>query len=292
MSSNILSKGRKGGMQIATLCMSTTMVLVLVGMIAFFVLIARNVSNSVKENLTVTLLLSDSTSQNQGHELTRTLYHRPYTHFIDYVGNKEILRDETKQLGMDPSEFLDENPFSSTIELTLKADYANEDSLKWIEKEWKKEKAITDITYQKDLIKTVNDNIRRISIVLLVLVVVFLLISISLINNTIRLGVYAHRFKMHTMKLVGASYGFIRRPFMWRMLLVGVLSSIFACILLSGGLYALFSFEPETQEIITPDIMIMVAVAILALGLIISLVCGFFSVNRFLRMKAGDLYKI
>lgn len=279
-------------MQIATLCISTTMVLVLLGMMAFFVLIARNVSNSVKENLTVTLVLSDTMNVNQGHELTRTLFHRPYTHFIDYIGCEEILKEETKQLGMNPKEFLDENPFNSTIELTLKAQYANADSLKWIESEWKKNKAITDITYQKDLINIVNNNIKRISIVLLALVAVFLLISISLINNTIRLGVYSQRFKMHTMKLVGASYGFIRKPFMWRMFLVGILSSVFACIVLAGGLYALFSFEPEIKEIITYDIMIIAAIAVFAVGMIISLACGFISVNRFLMMKAGDLYRI
>lgn len=292
MGNNILKKGKRGGMQIATLCISTTMVLVLLGMMAFFVLIARNVSNSVKENLTVTLVLSDTMNVNQGHELTRTLFHRPYTHFIDYIGCEEILKEETKQLGMNPKEFLDENPFNSTIELTLKAQYANADSLKWIESEWKKNKAITDITYQKDLINIVNNNIKRISIVLLALVAVFLLISISLINNTIRLGVYSQRFKMHTMKLVGASYGFIRKPFMWRMFLVGILSSVFACIVLAGGLYALFSFEPEIKEIITYDIMIIAAIAVFAVGMIISLACGFISVNRFLMMKAGDLYRI
>lgn len=292
MGNNILKKGKRGGMQIATLCISTTMVLVLLGMMAFFVLIARNVSNSVKENLTVTLVLSDTMNVNQGHELTRTLFHRPYTHFIDYIGCEEILKEETKQLGMNPKEFLDENPFNSTIELTLKAQYANADSLKWIESEWKKNKSITDITYQKDLINIVNNNIKRISIVLLALVAVFLLISISLINNTIRLGVYSQRFKMHTMKLVGASYGFIRKPFMWRMFLVGILSSIFACIVLAGGLYALFSFEPEIKEIITYDIMIIAAIAVFAVGMIISLACGFISVNRFLMMKAGDLYRI
>ena len=180
----------------------------------------------------------------------------------------------------------------SLRELFNQANYANQDSLKWIEKEWKKEKSIADITYQKDLIKTVNDNIRRISIVLLILVAVFLLISISLINNTIRLGVYSQRFKMHTMKLVGASYGFIRRPYMWRMLLVGLISSVFACIILGCGIYALFSFEPEIKEIISVELMIILAATVFVLGFVISLVCGFFSVNKFLRMKASDLYKI
>ena len=292
MAKNLLNKGKKGGMQIVTLCISTTMVLVLLGVIAFFVLIARNVSNSVKENLTVTLLLTDSTSVNDGHMLTRDLYHRPYTNFIDYIGKDEVLRDETRQLGIDPSEFLDENPFTSSIELTLVATYANADSLKWIEKEWRKNKAVSDIIYQKDLLEIVNNNIQKIGLILLVLVAIFLIISISLINNTIRLGVYSQRFKMHTMKLVGASYGFIRRPYMWRMLLVGLLSSVFACVILSAGLYALYSFEPEIQDIITPEMMIMVAAAVVVLGLLISLACGFVSVERFLKMKAGDLYKI
>lgn len=286
-----LSKGRRGGIQIVTLCISTTLVLALLGLIAFFILTARNVSNTVKENLTVTLLLDDIMTVNDGHELTRELYHRPYTHFVDYIGKDEMLRTQSRQIGLDPMEFLEENPFSASIELTLKADYANQDSLKWIEKEWKDTEVIPEIIYQKDLMAKVNDNVRKISIALAVLAALFLVIAISLINNTIRLGFYSQRFKIHTMKLVGASYGFIRRPFMLRMLLVGILSSILACAVIAGIVYALINFEPEVKPLVTQDVMILTAATVLAIGLIISLACGFFSVNRFLRMKASDLYK-
>lgn len=292
MSKNNLQKGKRGGMQIATLCISTTMVLVLVGIIVFFTCIARNLSNSVKENMTVTLVLADSITENQGHLLTRNLYHRPYTHFIDYISNKEILAQESKELGINPVEFLEVNPFSNTIELTLKANYANSDSLKWIEKEWKAQKAVSEIRYQKDLLKTVNDNINKIGVILLVLLILFLIISVSLINNTIRLSVYSQRFKMHTMKLVGASYGFIRKPYMKKMTIVGLISSALANIILSGFLYALYSFDPNAQSVITLNVVMIVIAAVFLVGLIISLACGYVSVNRFLRMKAGDLYKI
>lgn len=287
-----INRGRRGGMQVATLCISTTMVLVLIGIMVFFTCIARSLSDSVKENLHVTLVLADSVSENQGHLLTKKLYHKNYTHFIDYISNKEILERESKELGINPVEFLESNPFSNTIELTLEAKYANEDSLKWIEKEWKSQKSIAEIRYQKDLMETINTNINKIGVVLLVLLILFLIISVSLINNTIRLGVYSQRFKMHTMKLVGASYGFIRKPFMWKMAFVGLLSAVFASLILSGFLYALYSCNPEMQSIITWDIMLIVVATVFITGLLISVACGFISVNRFLRMKAGDLYRI
>ena len=286
-----LKKGRRGGIQVTPLCICSTLVLALLGLIAFFVLAARNVSTSVKENLTVTLLLRDSVTINQGHELTRKLYHCPYTHFIDYVGKDDILREQSKQIGIDPMEFLDENPFIASIELTMEADYANPDSLKKLEKEWLGTKIVSEIVYQKDLLAKINKNVHRISAILLVLALVFLIISISLINNAIRLGFYSQRFKIHTMKLVGASYRFIRKPFMWKMLLVGGLSSIIACAAVVGCIFALINFEPEMSSLVDSYLILTVCMIVIVLGLIISLLCGYFSVNRFLKMKAGDLYK-
>lgn len=284
-------KGRRGGIRIATLCLSTSMVLVVLGLIALSMLSARNISNSVKENMTVSLLLEDSMTVNQGHLFTKTLYHRPYTNGIDYIGKDEVLKEHIKTIGVDPTEFLDENPFTSSIELTLKADYANADSLKWIEKEWKAFGGVTDIIYQQEMLNMVNDNIKRISLVLIIIAVILLIVIFSLINSTIRLGVYSQRFKMHTMKLVGATYGFIRRPYMLRMLLVGVISSVAACVVLGIGVWLLFDFEPEAMTIVTPQVLAITALVVVVCGLIITTTCGFISINRFLRMKARDLYR-
>lgn len=286
-----LDKGRRGGMHIAPLCISSTLVLALLGLITFFILTAHNASNSIKEHLTVTLLLDDSVTLEQGRKMTRTLYHRPYTHIIDYIGKDETLKEQSKLIGIDPMEFLDENPFLASIELTLKANYANQDSLKKLEKEWYASKLVTEITYQKDLMAKVNTNVKKISAILLALTMIFLIISISLINNTIRLGFYSQRFKIHTMKLVGASYGFIRKPFMWKMFIVGAMSSLLACIMLICCILALIGFESEMEPLVNAQLIFTVCLIVIVSGLTIPLLCGYFSVNRFLKMKAGDLYR-
>ncbi len=284
-------KGKKGGMHVATLCLSTTMVLIILGLIVLFLLTARNISNTFRENMTVSLLLNDSVSVNQGHELTRMLCHRSYTNGIDYIGKDEVLKKHVESIGADPMEFLDENPFAASIEITLRANYANSDSLKWIEKEWKATGKISDIIYQQDLMDLMNKNIKRISLILIIVAVILLVVSFSLINNTIRLGVYSQRFKMHTMKLVGATYRFIRRPYLKKMLLVGVISSIAACMILGGGVLVLFDFEPNAVSVVTTEVLTITGLTIFVAGIVITLACGFFSVNRFLRMKARDLYR-
>ena len=157
------------GMQVVTLCISTTMVLILLGMVVFSVLMARNLSNHMKENLTVTVMLKDYVTVNQAHRLCRDLYHRPYARNIDYISKEQAQKDQIKELGSDPSEFLGFNPFSATLEIQLKSDYANRDSLKWIVKEIKKDARVSDIAYMEDLVDQVNYNLSRISIILFVL---------------------------------------------------------------------------------------------------------------------------
>ena len=208
--------GSRRGMQMITLCISTSMVLVLLGLVVFSVLTSRNLSQWVKENLTVTVMLNDEVTENEAKLLCRDLYHRPYSRNIDYISREQALKEQSQAMGSDPSEFLGMNPFSATLELQLKSDYANHDSLQWIAAELRKDPKISDVAYQVDLMDRVNRNLTKINIVLLVIAGLLTFISFSLINNTVRLSVYSRRFLIHTMKLVGASWGFIRRPFMRR----------------------------------------------------------------------------
>ena len=151
---------------------------------------------------------------------------------------------------------------------------------------------MSEIAYQKDLIEAVNKNLAKISLVLLVLAVLLTIVSFSLINNTIRLGIYARRFSIHTMKLVGASWGFIRGPFVRKAMGLGVLAAIIACAVLAGFVYALYVYEPEVLTVLTWREMTITGIAVLLFGLLITSMCAGISVNKFLRMKAGDLYKI
>ena len=268
------------------------MVLVLLGLVVFSVQISRNLSQWVKENLMVTVVLNDEVSVGDAKQFLQDLTHRPFSKDIHYISREQALKEQTEAMGSDPSEFLGMNPFPATLELQLHSDYANVDSLVWISEELRKNPKVTDVAYQVDLMDSVNRNLAKLNILLLVLAVLLTFISFSLINNTVRLSVYSRRFLIHTMKLVGASWGFIRRPFMKQGMLVGILAALIAIAVLGGGVYALYYYEPGIQLIITWRELVITALAVLVFGLVITLTCSYISVNRFLRMPPGELYKI
>lgn len=280
------------GLQVVTLCISTTMVLILLGMVVFSVQTAHNLSKYVKENLTVTVMLADNVSVNQAHLLCRDLYHRPYSKHIDYISKEQAKKEQTEAMGSDPSEFLGFNPFVATLEIQMKADYANCDSLAWIAKEIKANKNVTDIAYQEDLMDRVNTNLNKLSIILLVLAALLTFVSFALVSNTVKLSVYSRRFLIHTMKLVGASWSYIRAPFMRRAFVIGVVAAIVACAALGGGVYALYNYEPGIETVISWQELAVTGVAVLVFGIVITMLCSYFAVNRFLKMTAGELYKI
>ena len=141
----------KQRLQVVTLCISTSLVLVLLGMVVFSVLTANNLSAYVKENLTVTVMLGDNTTVNQAHLLCRDLYHRPYSRNIDYISKEQAQREQSEAMGSDPSEFLGFNPFVATLEIQLKSDYVCRDSMKWIAKELRSNPKVIDVAYQEDL---------------------------------------------------------------------------------------------------------------------------------------------
>lgn len=279
-------------MQFVTSCISTTLVLLLLGLVVFFVLAARNLSVYVRENINFSIVISDDMKERDILRLQKSLNNEPFVKSTEYISKKQALEEQTEAMGTDPQEFLGYNPFSASIEVKLKSDYANADSIAKIEKQIRRNTDIQDVLYQKDLVDAVNDNIRKISLLLLGLAVILALISFALINNTIRLAVYSKRFLIHTMKLVGASWGFIRRPFLRRNFWIGVLSAALADGLLWATATWLVEREPELVKVITPEVMLLVSVAVLVFGVLITWLCALLSVNKYLRMKAGALYHI
>jgi cell division transport system permease protein len=268
------------------------MVLILLGMVVFFVLSARNLSIHMKEHLTVMVMLKDSVSVNDAKLFCRDLYHRPYSRNIDYISKEQSQREQIRELGTDPSEFLGFNPFPAALEIQLKADYANRDSLKWIATELRKDERVSDLAYMEDLMDKVNYNLSRVSLVLLVLAILLTFVSFSLISNTVRLSVYARRFVIHTMKLVGASWGFIRRPFLRQAVWVGIIAALLANVFLAVCCYGLYLTEPAIVDIIGWEVMAIVGGTVLLFGIIITSFCAWLAVNKFLHMTAGELYKI
>ena len=279
-------------MQFVTSSISTTLVLLLLGLVVFFVLGAHNLSVYVKENINFSILISDDMKESDILKLQKKLDKEPFVKATEYISKKQALREQTEAMGTDPQEFLGYNPFTASIEIKLHSDYANSDSIAKIEKKIKKNTKIQEVLYQKDLIDAVNDNIRNISLMLLGLAVILTFISFALINNTIRLTIYSKRFLIHTMKLVGASWSFIRRPFLRRNFWIGVLSAVIADAVLWGAAYWLVSYEPELIRVITPDVMLLVSVSVLIFGVLITWLCALLSINKYLKMKAGTLYYI
>ena len=279
-------------MQFVTSSISTTLVLLLLGLVVFFVLAAHNLSVYVKENISFSILISDEMKEADILKLQKRLDKEAFVKETEYISKKQALREQTEAMGADPEEFLGYNPFTASIEIKLHSDYANSDSIAKIEKLIKKNSNIQEVLYQKELIDAVNDNIRNISLLLLGLAAILALISFALINNTIRLAIYSQRFLIHTMKLVGASWGFIRRPFLRRNFWIGVLAAFVADCILWAAAYWLVSYEPELIRVVTPDVMMLVSAAVLLFGVLITYLCALLSINKYLRMKAGTLYQI
>lgn len=268
------------------------MVLVLLGFVIFSVLMGRNLSSYVKQNLVVTVMFEQDMTNPEALQICKKLKSRPFVNSLNYISKEQALKEATKDLGANPSEFAGVNPFQPSIEITTKADYANNDSLKWISKELKAYPRVTEVSYQHDLIEQVNQSLAKISIGLLVVAALLTFISFSLINNTVRLGIYARRFSIHTMKLVGASWGFIRAPFVRRAVVIGLLAAVIADSFLGACIYAWYLHEPDLLAVLSWEELAITGGAVCLFGILITSLCASVSVNKFLRMKAGDLYKI
>ena len=273
-------------MQFITSSISTTLVLLLLGLVVFFVLTAHNLSVYVRENISFSILISDDMKE------ADILNQEPFVKQSEYISKKQALKEQTEAMGTDPEEFLGYNPFTASIEIKLHSDYANSDSIAKIEKMVKRNSNIQDVLYRKELIDAVNDNIRNISLILLALAVVLTFISFALINNTIRLAIYSKRFLIHTMKLVGASWSFIRRPFLRRNVWSGVLAAVVADAILMGTAYWAVTYEQELLQVITPEVMLIVCASVLVFGMVITWLCAYISINKYLRMRANTLYYI
>ena len=279
-------------MQFITSSISTMLVLLLLGMIVFFTLSANNLSKYVRENIGLTVLVSDDMKEPEALNLQKTLNEKTYVKETVYISKEKALKEQTEAMGTDPAEFLGYNPFTASIEIKLNAQYANSDSIAWIEKDIKEHKKVMEVRYPQDLLDLVNRNIQRLSIFLLGLAALLTLISFALINNTIQLAVYSKRFLIHTMKLVGASWGFIRRPFLIRNLWIGILAALMADVILVTTAYMLVKYEPQLIEIITPTTLFTVMASVLVFGVVITCMCAYISINKYLRMKASALYYI
>lgn len=274
----------------ATTIISISLVLFLLGIIGFLFLNAQRLSHHVKENLGFTILIKDNTRDAEVRRLQKILSAAPYVRMVEYVDKDQAAQTLKEELGEDFVEFLGYNPLLSSIEVRLAAAWANPDSMARIEAEVMNYPQVKEVYYQKNLLHAVNENIRKITMVLALFSGLLLFISVALINNTIRLSVYARRFLIRTMQLVGATRGFIRKPFLLKSVLHGLAGATLAIILLSLLIYSL---GKELEGVIGfSDVMLVGLLFLLVtiIGILITLVSTFFAVNKYLRLKTDQLY--
>lgn len=285
-------KSNKKRLQTSTITtiISISLVLFMLGMLGLIVLHAGKLSNYVKENIGFSVILNENTKEATILEFQKKLDTESYVKSTEYITKEHAAEQLTKELGEDFIDFLGYNPLLATIDVRLNADYANNDSLVVLEKKLLNNRVVKEVFYHKSLVNLVNQNIRKISLVLLTFSTLLLLISIALINNTIRLSVYSKRFLIKTMQLVGATRTFISKPFILKSLIHGLISAIIAIALLVVVLYFAQQTIPELVDIQDIDMFLGVFTSITLIGLIITGFSTLFAVMRYLNLKTHKVH--
>lgn len=276
-----------------TSTVSISLVLFVIGLIVSLYLTTHYFTVKSKENISLSIILNDTISETDLSRLERYLNATEYTKQVVYISRDSALKEHIAAIGEDPSEFLGYNPLSASLEVFLTSEYASTDSINSvILPRLQIFDGITNITYQKEMIELLNNNINKLSLILSLIALVMLFISIVLINNTIRLSIYSKRFIINTMQLVGAKNSFIRRPFVRRSIINSFIATFLALLMLGGSIYLVqtqigVAINLYQLEIITP-----VVVVIFFVSLIINYIATVVAVNRYLRMRTEQLYFI
>jgi len=262
----------------------------MLGILGLIVLHAKKLSDYVKENIGFRIYMKENVREAEIIQFQKILDASDYVKSTEYITPERAAAELTEELGEEFVGFLGYNPLPPAIDLRLVADYANIDSLLVIEKRLLDNNDVKEVSYQKSLVHLINQNIKRISFILLGFTGLLLLIAIALINNTIRLSVYSKRFIIKSMQLVGATQGFIRRPFIWKGIGQGIYSSLLTMILITGILYWLRNEFPELIVLQDFRMLGFLYAIIIVLGIIISWTSTLFAVNKYLRIKGDNLY--
>ena len=273
-----------------TVVMSLSLVLFLLALVGWVFINARLIVNHVKENVGFQVYLKEDAPQPEIDKLKKTMEAAIYIKNVAYKSKEEAAEEMKQKTGDDFVTFLGFNPLPSSINANIKAEYANPDSLAWIEKEIASEKIVREVVYQKVLVENINKNTQKISAIILFFSALLIIIAVALINNTIRLSIYSKRFLLKTMYLVGATQSFIRKPFIINGIINGVIAGIIADILVVVFIIASNKFIPELLVVQNPNYLLILFLVTIFLGILISGLSAALSVRKYLRLKAEDLY--
>lgn len=262
----------------------------MLGLLGFLIVNAQRISNNVKENIGFEVMLKEDVKEVDIQQLQKSLDAEVYVKSTKYVSKEEAAKDLQQKLGEDFVKFLGYNPLASAIEVKLRAEYTHPDSVVWIEKQILESDIAKEVFYEKSLVQMVNENVRKIGLVILGFSSLLMIISIALINNTIRLSIYSRRFIIKTMQLVGATPAFISKPFLFKSIRHGIYSSLLAMALLAGLLYLVSKQIPELFVGLDAEMYLILGGGIMSVGIIISFVSTLFAIGKFLKLKTDELY--
>ena len=283
------SKRRMQSSSITTV-VSLSLVLFMLGLLGIIILNTRKLSDNVKENIGFQIILNDNAKEVDVQHLTKTLDASDFVKSTEFINKEEAAKRLQEDLGEDFINFLGYNPLLSSINVHLKAEYANADSLTWIEKDLLESKLIKEVIYQKSLVSMINENVNKISLIILIFSGLLMVIALALINNTIRLSIYSQRFTIKTMQLVGATQGFIRKPFIFKGIRHGVYGSLIAIAMIFAIVYTAEKHFPELVTLHDVQLLATLFGIVLLLGMLIGAISTSLAVRKYLRSSSDELY--
>lgn len=273
-----------------TSIVSMSLVLFLIGMVSLLLFIARDMGKQIKENINLSLVIKDEASSAGIKRVEQYLLNSEYVKSVSFISKEEALSEHIQTMGDNPAKFLGYNPLMASLEVKLHAEYAHVDSVAVIEAKLKQFDIINRIAYQKDMVSLVNENVTRISVMLLAIATILLLISIALINNTIRVSIYANRFLINTMKLVGATPWFIRMPYIRSGIINGLLAAMLSLGMLGILIFYIFHETDINLFALQTLTLIQVSLIVLVVGVSLTALSSYLAVGRYLRMQTNDMY--
>lgn len=273
-----------------SVALSIALVLFLLGMLGLLVINTKKLADHFKEQVAISVFLKDNAKQVEIDQLQKSLAMANYTKTAQFVSKEDAAEAHSQEIGENFLEFLGHNPLQNSIDVYLKANYVSPDSLQTIAAEIASRDYVAEVAYDKPLIQLLNDNVKRISLWILIASGIFTLIAVLLINSSIRLSIYSRRFIIKTMQMVGATKKFIRKPFIWQNIKLGMAGSVIALLAMAGALYYIDNRFPELNLTQDPILLIAVFAGVFVLGIVISWISTYVATQRFLNLRTDDLY--
>jgi cell division transport system permease protein len=270
--------------------LSIALVLFLLGLLGMLVLNAKKVSDHFKEQVVLTIYLKETAKEVEINQLQKSLAMADYVKSTEYVSKEEAAEFMKAENGEDFMDFVGYNPLQNSIDVHLKADYVNSEQLEKISEDTLNKIFVDEVTYDNDLVNLMNNNVKKISFWVLVISTIFTLIAVLLINSSIRLAVYSKRFTIKTMQMVGATKQFIRRPFVWKSVRLGIIGGFIALVGMAFVLFYLNRTFPELELLSNPILVVILFVFVFTLGIVITWISTHFATQRFLNLKTDQLY--